>query len=113
MLAGDRIMILKQEMLQNLHVAHQGMQRTKALAKKHFYWPGMMRDIKQIVEACSACQQFHLRNQREPLILRDILELPWLRAPVGADIFDINVQSYLLIVDYFSKYLEVRVKSGN
>ena len=106
--AGDRIIIpsvLRQEMLHQLHVAHQGMQRTKALARRYFYWPGMMRDIEQMVETCSACQQFQPRNQREPLISHDVPELPWLK--LGADIFEIQGQSYLLIVDYFSKYPEV------
>ena len=105
--AGDMIIIpsvLRQEMLQ-LHVAHQGMQRTKALARRYFYWPGMMRDIEQMLQTCSACQQFQPRNQREPLISHDVPELPWLK--LGADIFEIQGQSYLLIVDYFSKYPEI------
>lgn len=39
------------------------------------------------------------------MISHDIPELPWLQ--LGADIFEIQGQSYLLIVDYFSKYPEV------
>ncbi len=108
MLAGDRIILpstMRTGMLQKLHIAHQGMQRTKALARKHFYWPGMMRDIEQMVENCGTCQQFQPRNQKEPLMPHDIPELPWLK--VGADIFEIRGQSFLLIVDYMSKYPEV------
>lgn len=67
-----------------------------------------------MIEACSACQQFQSRNQREPLISHDIPELPWLK--LGADIFEIQGQSYLLTVDYFSKYtvvLNIRDKSSH
>lgn len=108
MFAGDRIILpskMRANMLQKLHVAHQGMQRTKALARVHWYWPGMTRDIEKMVELCATCQQFQPSHQREPMISHDIPELPWLK--VGADIFEISGQSFLLIVDYFSKYPEV------
>ena len=108
MFAGDRIILpspMRSDMLQTLHVAHQGMQRTKALARRHWYWPGMSREIEQMVENCGTCQQFQPRNQREPLISHDIPELPWLK--IGADIFEIKGQSFLLMVDYLSKYPEV------
>lgn len=108
MFAGDRIILpskMRSDMLQRLHVAHQGMQHTKALARVHWYWPGMTRDIEKMVEECATCQQFQPRHQREPMISHEIPELPWLK--VGADIFEISGQSFLLVVDYFSKYPEV------
>lgn len=92
-------------MLQKLHISHQGMQRTKAHARKFLYWPGMTKHIEQMVEMCPTCQQFQPRNQKEPLISHEIPELPWLK--VAADIFEIRGQSFLLIVDYMSKFPEV------
>lgn len=65
----------------------------------------MTRDIEQMVKKCGACQQFQPRNQKQPLISHNIPELPWLK--VGVDIFKIKGQSFLLIVDYLSKYPEV------
>ena len=106
--AGERIVLpskMRPNMLQRLHVAHQGMQRTKALARVHWYWPGMSKDIERMVESCATCQQFQPSLQREPMISHEIPELPWLK--VGADIFEISGQSFLLIVDYYSKYPEV------
>lgn len=91
MFAGDRIIpprTMRTDMLQKLHIAHQGMQRTKALARKHWYWPGMTRDIEQMVETYGTCQQFQPRNQKEPLISHNIPEHPWLK--VEADIFEIK-----------------------
>ncbi|KAL0151515.1 hypothetical protein M9458_053167, partial [Cirrhinus mrigala] len=48
---------------------------------------------------------FQPRNQKEPLISHEIPELPWLK--IAADIFKIRGQSFLLIVDYMSKFPEV------
>lgn len=108
LLVSGRILIpesMRTEMLQKLHVSHQGMQRTKAHARKCLYWPGMTKHIEQMVEMCPTCQQFQPRNQKEPLISHEIPELPWLK--VAADIFEIRGQSFLLIVDYMSKFPEV------
>ena len=57
------------------------------------------------METCTTCQRFQAKNQREPLISHSIPEIPWLK--VGADIFEIDGQSFLLVVDYLSKYPEV------
>jgi len=108
LMVSDRILIpetMRSEMLKKLHIAHQGIQRTKAHARKFMYWPGMTRHIEQMVETCTTCQQFQPRNQKEPLISHEVPELPWLK--VAADIFEIRGQSFLLIVDYMSKFPEV------
>lgn len=60
LMTDDRIVIpqsAKQVMLERLHLAHQGIQRTMAQARKVMYWPGMTRDIESTVERCSPCQQ--------------------------------------------------------
>lgn len=96
---------MRSEMLKELHISHQGMQRTKAHTRKFIYWPSMTKHIEHMVETCPTCQQFQPRNQKEPLISHDIPELPWFK--VAADIFEIRGQSFLLIVDYMSKFPEV------
>lgn len=51
------------------------------------------------------CQQFQPQQQKEPLITHEVPELPWMK--VGADIFQLKGQSYLLLLDYLTKYHEV------
>lgn len=54
-MVGDKIIIPKSfrsVILEKLHLAHQGVQRTKAKARKVLYWPGMARDIETMVEKC-------------------------------------------------------------
>lgn len=88
--------------LEKLHLAHQGVQRTKAKARKTLYWPGMTRDIEGMLEKCVQCQQLQPKQQTEPLIPHQFPELPWMK--IGADIFELHGQSYLLLVDYLTKY---------
>ncbi len=77
------------------------MQRTKAHARTFLYWPGMTKHIEQMVEMSPTCQPFQPRNQKEPHIFHKIPELPWLKVAA-----DIRGQSFLLIVDYMSKFPE-------
>lgn len=107
-MVGDKIIIpqsFRRVILDKLHLAHQGVQRTKAKARKVLYWPGMSHDIEMMVQKCVPCQQLQPQNQKEPLIAHEVPELPWMK--VGADIFELRGQSYLLLVDYLSKYPEV------
>ncbi len=107
-LMGEKIVIpqsFRKVILEKLHLAHQGVQRTKAKARKVFYWPGMARDIETMIEKCAQSQQLQPKHQREPLIPYQVPELLWMK--VAADIFELKGQLYLLLIDYLTKYPEV------
>lgn len=60
-MVGDKIIIpqsFRSTILEKLHLVHQGVQRTKAKARKSLYWPGMARDIEAMVEKCMQCQSY-------------------------------------------------------
>lgn len=44
------------------------------------------------------------RNQKEPMIAHEIPDRPWQK--LGSDLFEHKGKTYLLIVDYYSKYIE-------
>ncbi|UYV71991.1 K02A2.6-like [Cordylochernes scorpioides] len=90
---------------QILHASHQGINNTIALAKGFIYWPGMNKEIEELINNCSICQQTSRANLKEPLLPHQAPEYPWQK--VGIDIFQIESSKYLLIVDYFSKYPEI------
>ncbi|KAI2646428.1 hypothetical protein H4Q32_028826 [Labeo rohita] len=92
-------------MLERFHLAHQGIQWTRAQAQKLMYWPGMIRDLEQMVGTCESCQRFQSKNQKESLLSHDIPELLWIK--IGADICELEGHSYLVLVDYISKFPEV------
>ncbi|UYV62970.1 K02A2.6-like [Cordylochernes scorpioides] len=105
---GNKLLIPKtqrSDILKILHASHQSINNTIALAKGFIYWPGMNKEIGELINNCSICQQTSRANLKEPLLPHQAPEYPWQK--VGIDIFQIESSKYLLIVDYFSKYPEI------
>ena len=69
------------------------------------HWPGMNNDIVDIVSNCTICATFRNQNQKEPMIPHETPELPWQK--VGSDLCEYQGKTYLVIEDYFSKYIEI------
>ena len=69
------------------------------------FWPGINAEIETIVKRCDVCQQYQRQNTKEPVIAHDIPSRPW--QSVGGDLFEIQGQSYLILVDYYSGFFEI------
>ena len=103
----DNIIIpskMRPEMLKLIHQGHFGIEKTKARARTAIYWPGMSNDIEDLISKCNTCNTYRNKNTKEPLMPHPIPERPWQK--VGSDLFEHQGKSYLLVVDYFSKYIE-------
>ena len=96
---------LRADTLQKLHQSHQGIEKTKRLARESIFWPGMSSQIEQLVSTCPTCLHHANSNQREPLQPHDIPRRPWQK--IGTDLFDWNGKPHLIVVDYYSRYPEV------
>ena len=60
LLKGNRICIpheLHDRFLQDLHEAHQGIEKMQLKARTTIYWPGIDADIKEYVKRCNICIQ--------------------------------------------------------
>ncbi len=95
---------MRQEVLHQIHDGNQGIVKSRARARQAVWWPGLSVNISQLVENCSTCSQ-HRAEHREPLLTTPVPERPWQR--VGTDLFFWEKTTYLLVVDYFSRYIEV------
>jgi hypothetical protein len=96
---------LRKEMMKLLHQPHFGITKTKLRAKEVFYWPFMNNEITLMVENCKLCAKYQPAKQKEPLILHSIPKTPF--AKLGMDILEHLKKDYLVIMDYYSKWLEV------
>lgn len=96
---------LRQEMLKILHKGHLSEEKCKKNARSVFFWPGMANEIKVMVSACSICQQFRNCRAKEPMIPHEIPLRPWVK--VGIDILEFAGKTYLVVIDYYSKWLEL------
>ena len=91
--------------LHKLHQSHQGIEKTKRLARESIFWPGMNSQIEALISTCSTCQHHSNANQREPLQPHELPTRPWQK--VGTDLFDWKGKPHLIVVDYYSRYPEV------
>ncbi|XP_047998126.1 uncharacterized protein K02A2.6-like [Leguminivora glycinivorella] len=95
---------LRAEMLKTIHEGHMGIDRCKRRARQVMFWPGITQDIEAFVKRCRTCQESLNAPAREPLIPIEIPELPWQK--IGSDIFEYKKKYFLIIVDYYSNYIE-------
>ena len=102
---GNRLVIpqvSRRRILSLLHASHSGILRTRKLAQSLYYWPGMMSDIKSMVDACSKCQMFRQSQAAEPLQLYPPSPSPMFF--VSVDLFQVGNVHFLVMVDRFSGY---------
>lgn len=88
--------------LEQLHASHQGIEKTRRLARESVFWPNINDDIERMTKSCSHCQEMKPCQKKEPLMCHDIPPTPWTK--LGTDLFEIKGENYLLITDYTSKY---------
>ena len=96
---------LRTKMMQQLHSSHQGMESCLRRARESFFWPSITGAVREYISGCGVCNTVKLAQEREPLQSSDTPERPWTK--VGMDIFEFDKINYLVIVDYYSSYLEV------
>lgn len=61
--------------------------------------------VEQLVQHCPECTKA-LAAPRLPMLPTPLPEYPWQR--VASDLFELNKKAYILIADYFSRYVDVQ-----
>lgn len=105
---GERVCIptsLRAEVMTLLHSSHAGIVRTKQLAREKIHWPGLNKQIEEVINRCETCLKHRNRQQREPMNIHPIPSRPW--SKVATDLFEIDGTHYLVMVDYYSNYIEL------
>ncbi|XP_052566992.1 uncharacterized protein K02A2.6-like isoform X1 [Culex pipiens pallens] len=108
LLYQDRVVIpfsLQKQILKLLHRNHSGITKIKQLARRTVYWFGMNGDIESFVKSCHVCCQMNVVPKQVP-------HSPWIPttkpfARIHADFFHFDKKVFLVIVDSFSKWIEV------
>lgn len=95
---------LRLQVLTLLHEGHQGINRSKARARESVWWPGITAEITSMVTNCEQCASTRV-NLSEPLVSTPLPGRPW--EMLGMDLFHLNGQTFILVVDYYSRFPEV------
>ncbi|GBO01192.1 hypothetical protein AVEN_223884-1 [Araneus ventricosus] len=92
---------MRREILNRLHEGNFGIVKTISMARTCVFWPGISKDIKEMIEKCPVCAEFQIGNAPEPEIPHEFPTSPWVK--VAIDFFNFNGKNYVEIVDYYSK----------
>ena len=108
LLWGLRVVIppkFRSRLLEELHADHPGVVKMKMNARSYFWYPSLDNDIEVFVSGCSSCQSMRSDSSKVPLI-------PWnypgqVFERVHLDFADLKGQNYMMLVDSYSKWVEV------
>ena len=67
--------------------------------------PGMTVALRDYVERCETCKLFDHKQHKETLMSHEVPSRPW--SKVGSDLFEMKDHHYLVLVDYYSSFIEV------
>ena len=105
---GNRICIprrLRPHMLQTAHASHMGIVKTKQLMRDILYWPGVNKEIEALISKCPSCLEHQAKNTKEPMQPHEVPDLLWNK--VGCDLFELHGDNYMVMVDYYSGFIEL------
>ena len=110
----NRIIIptpLRNEVLQSLHAAHQGVTSMNARAQTSFYWPGITNDIASTRETCYHCNNIAPSHARLPPVEPCIPTTPF--EAIACDYFHYLGWYYFIAADRLSGWTETqRIRVG-
>ena len=98
MFRGEKLIILgskRAAMLEKLHQAHLGIELTLRRARHVIFWPGISKQMTEMVSKCSLCLEHRNSQCKQPMLPHEIPDRPW--SKVGADLFELHQENYLLL----------------
>jgi hypothetical protein len=102
---GTQIVVpikLRHQILQQLHEPHAGINRTRALARKHYFWPGLSTDIAAMINNCDKCHFLRPSQAAEPLQRQPKPVEPM--QSVSMDLYEVRGRHFLVMCDRFSYF---------
>ena len=111
-LKGTRIIIpnkKREEILNLIPECHLGLNKCKMRVKETVYWLGINKQLEHLILNCKLCLKYYRskdKNMPHTALGHKVPPVPW--SKVATDIFHYESCSYLLLVDYASRFPIVR-----
>ena len=103
---GLRVPQGRSAVLAELHGAHPGITRMKALARQWVWWPNLDQAIEDVVKHCEECQQDRPNPPPAPLHPWQWPTHPWTRLHIDFA-GPMDGVMFLVVIDSHSKWIEV------
>ena len=94
------------DMLDFIHEGHQGIEKCLLCSRESLFWLGISNEIHQTVDRCGICQTTSTAQRKLPSVPGEIPPHAW--HTLGTDLFYWKHFDFLVLGDYFSKFLIVR-----
>ncbi|XP_064477798.1 uncharacterized protein K02A2.6-like [Ornithodoros turicata] len=116
LMRGERIIppkVLRHQLLELAHEAHQGMVRCKQRLRDIYWWPRMDADVEAIIRACGICQRVDksAKTVRAPLCPVLLPDGPWEKIAIDVvgpiESAPLSCRFAITLIDYFSRWPEV------
>ena len=82
-------------------MGHQGIQRCRLRANISVWWLGISHESENLVKQCPTCAR-DFTPHKQPMIATELPDYPWQKIAT-----DLKGATYLLVVDYFSRFPEI------
>lgn len=106
---GIRVYIpktLRSRILEELHIAHMGIVKMKAIARSYVWWKGIDQDIELLAKNCLGCSSIKNSPAKAPVHPWEYPKTPMQRVHIDyAGPF--YSKYFLIIVDAYTKWVEV------
>jgi RNase H-like domain found in reverse transcriptase/Integrase zinc binding domain/Integrase core domain len=102
---------LQPDVLRVLHSNHAGIVNMKRIARQYVYWAHIDDDIQKFVENCESCQVVNIDKQGKAFGVWPEPKKPFER--VHLDFFHFRGKTFLIFIDAFSRWLEIRIIRNN
>ena len=96
---------LRKEFMSLAHSSHIGLEGCLCRLRECMFWPRMSAQMKDFVGQCDVCLTHRDSQVQEPLLQHEVPPRPW--AKIAADICFHSGRALLVVVDYFSNFIEV------
>ena len=98
--------IMRPEVMSRMHASHLGVEACLRKTRDTVFWPSMNAEVRNQIKQCSTCSEFQAKNPKEPMQSHLIPDRPWSR--VATDQFKLHGKDYIVLVDYYSDFIEVK-----
>ncbi|XP_039211284.1 vomeronasal type-2 receptor 26-like [Crotalus tigris] len=105
----SRVIVLpamRARVLGSLHEGHPDIVRMKALPRSYLWWPGLDKDIETQVRSCEVCQETQPEMPQAPMHHWETTQTAWSCVHINFS-GPFQGQVFLIVVDSYSKWLEV------
>ena len=108
LLKGNCVVVpssMRKDIKNRIHQGHFGIERCRSRARQAVFRPRMSDEIEDMISRCTTCQEHRSYQPKKKMVSHSATNSPW--AKVASDLFEYKKSTYVLVVDYFSNFIDV------